>query len=154
MTSLTTSLRGFKYRPDVGRFRDYLGRVTLNAIHHYCTRPKQPAALLSLNAWNALDASGALNALSTEVEEREREKWEQEWMRHHYRLAMRDVRKSFEPKSIEMFGRLLAGSTVQEVARSFATTPDAVEKVKQRIRNRLREKIAAQIEDEEFDETA
>jgi hypothetical protein len=77
------------------------------------------------------------------------EMWEQEWVRHHYRVAMETVRKTFEPRSVQMFDRLLAGGPVDSVAVEFDTTPQAVHKVKQRIRNRLMDLIAAQVREED-----
>ncbi|MCH9003397.1 MAG: hypothetical protein IIC02_12565 [Planctomycetes bacterium] len=50
---------------------------------------------------------------------------------------------------MEIFDRLLAGDTVNTVAGDYQTTTQAVHKVKQRIRDRLKELIAAQVKDED-----
>lgn len=62
---------------------------------------------------------------------------------------MQQVRATFEERSVEIFDRLLAGGTVNTVAEDYRTTAQAVHKVKQRIRNRLKELIAAQVKDED-----
>ena len=77
------------------------------------------------------------------------ERWEREWRHHHLRLAMLNVRASYDPRSVEIFECLLAGQTVGQTATAFDVTTDAVHKIKQRIRVRLRELIAAQIREED-----
>ena len=62
---------------------------------------------------------------------------------------MQQVRATFEERSVEIFDRLLAGDTVSAVAEDYQTTTQAVHKVKQRIRDRLKELIAAQVKDED-----
>ena len=75
--------------------------------------------------------------------------WENEWMLHHYRTAMEGVRASADPKSVEVFEFLLAGHSVSEVAQRFEMTADAVHKVKQRIRDRLKKRISEQVLEDE-----
>jgi hypothetical protein len=82
------------------------------------------------------------------------EMWEREWVRHHYRLAMQHIRAAFEPKSVQIFDRLLAGDRVDQLASDLQTTVQAVHKVKQRIRGRLKELIAEQIKQEDDDGNA
>jgi DNA-directed RNA polymerase specialized sigma24 family protein len=75
--------------------------------------------------------------------------WEKEWADHHYRLAMGTVRATFEDRSVQVFDRLLAGDSVRDAAQAFGTSEQAVRKIKQRIRNRLRELIDQQVRDED-----
>jgi len=75
--------------------------------------------------------------------------WEDEWVDHHYRLAMETVRASVDSRSVEIFERLVSGGTVAAVAAEFGATVDAVHKVKQRIRDRMQELVAAQIAEED-----
>ena len=62
---------------------------------------------------------------------------------------MVSVRRTFEERSVRIFERLLAGASTDEVAADFELSTQAVHKVKQRIRNRLKELISAQIAEEE-----
>jgi RNA polymerase sigma-70 factor (ECF subfamily) len=139
MLNLARHLRKFTYRPERGRFRDYMGRVVQNAIHRFFRSPRPEN--------RGLDAD-VVAGLADEDGERD-EAWEAEWMLHHYRMAMSNVRRTAEPKSIEVFERLLAGESPDEVATSLGMKRDAVHKVKQRMRNRLRDLVAEQILDED-----
>ncbi len=142
MTNLAKSLRAFEYRPERGRFRGYLGQVVRSAISRHFSRPERRSV--------ALD-SGVLATVAGGSDGEVDELWEQEWMRHHYRLAMQHVRTTFEARSIDIFDRLLTGDPVKTVAVDYDLTEQAVHKIKQRIRNRLKELIAGQIEEEDED---
>ena len=142
MLGLFRVLPGFRYSAQRGRFRNYLGTVVRNAITLFQRGQRPHGAELSLHTdMHALLQNGA-------VIERD-EFWDQEWVRHHYRLAMQTLRATYEPRSIEIFDRLLAGQSVAQTAAEMGVSEDAVNKVKQRIRNRLREIIAVQIRHEE-----
>jgi RNA polymerase sigma factor (sigma-70 family) len=140
MMSLAKQLRTFQYSPERGRFRGYLGMAVANAIHRLHRRPNPVHQGLDTNV-----ASG----IPSEDDVRLDAEWESEWMDHHYRTAMETVRKSADEKSVRVFEQLLAGDTTDAVAESFGMSRDAVHKVKQRMRDRLKGEIAAQIEEEE-----
>lgn len=143
MLNLAKQLRSFQYDPQMGRFRDYLGRTVRNAIHRYFRSPK-PEVL-------GLDMNVAAETGAGETPPKDPH-WETEWMDYHYRRAMDSVRKNSDAKSVAVFEELLAGNGVQETAKNFQMSPDAVHKVKQRIRDRLRRLITQQVYDEdEFD---
>jgi RNA polymerase sigma factor (sigma-70 family) len=137
LTGLARSLPGFVYSPERGRFRDYLYRCTRNAVARLGGRPR-PGAAVDLDQ----QADGRAEA------EAERA-WEQEWVAHHYRLAMATIRGTFEARSVEIFDLSVAGSGVAELAARFGMSEQAVHKVRQRIRARLEELLAAQLREEE-----
>lgn len=141
MMNLAAALRGFQYDPRRGRFRDYLGRVTRGAIQRVVARPKPDGRALSIEQDYVEPAAGDDDAAL----------WEQEWAAHHYRLAMRAVRASFEPRSVAAFESLVAGASVAESARAHGLSEQALHKIKQRIRDRLRELIARQVREEDGD---
>jgi RNA polymerase sigma factor (sigma-70 family) len=135
---LARGLDRFVYRPELGRFRDYLGTIVRNLIRHHFTR-RQRAAERPLS--DAADVSA----------ESEREAlWDEEWTLHHYRTAMQRVRESFHPRSVEIFDAMLAGRSVDELMRQFETTRDVVYKIKQRVRERLTRLITEQLQDEDL----
>ena len=145
MANLAKSLRSFEYKPARGRFRGYLGQVVRSAISHHFRRPDAQA--------RALD-TGVLAGVEADDGGQADDLWEREWVRHHYRLAMQTVRAAFDPKSVQIFDRLLAGDDASQLASGFQTTTQAIHKVKQRIRDRLREVIADQIRQEDDDGSA
>ncbi len=140
---LSRGMRNFEYDPGKGRFRDYLGCIVRNAISRHFRREDQAKTPLDTTLLAILSG----DQLGSDHE------WEREWVDHHYRLAMSTLQQTFEPKSVLMFERLLAGQSVSEIARSFKTSEQSVHKVKQRIRARLKELIAEQIREEDGPET-
>jgi RNA polymerase sigma factor (sigma-70 family) len=137
MVNLSKATQGsFSYHPERGRFRNYLARMVQNAIHQHFSRPNQAHQRLAteMSATLADPATDSTDTL-----------WEEEWVRHHFRLAMVQVRSSFDVRSVRMFERLLDGAPVAAVAAEFSVSSQAVHKVKQRIRNRMEELIARQV---------
>jgi RNA polymerase sigma factor (sigma-70 family) len=139
MLSLVKALEGFEYRPDVGRFRDYLGTIVRNAVFKHRRRQETHPERLSSDDVEQVPAE-------------ENDAWNEEWRTHHYRMAMERLRTTFHPASIAVFEDLLTGVKAEDVARKHALSPEAVYKVKQRVRERLRELITEQLDEEEFSE--
>ncbi len=143
MLKVSKALRDFKYDPRRGRFRGFLWRIVRNENLRYVTRPN--------TAPNRVDTHGGPTAEPVAPQERD-DVWEEEWTHHHLRLAMRRIRETFDPRSVSVFESLLSGEAVDAVARENGMTTDAVHKVKQRVRNRLKDLIAEQIsEEDQFD---
>ena len=140
MLNMARQLRRFEYRPAKGRFRDYLGRTVANAIHRYFRRPRLER--------DGLDTR-VVGEAAAEPDTALDEEWESEWMLHHYRTAMETVRRGSDPRSVEVFEQLIGGGSVQDVAQLFSMSRDAVHKVKQRMRDRLKRCIAEQVSEDE-----
>lgn len=140
MMSLATALRNFTYDPQRGRFRDYLGRIVRNAVVKLKARPIRRAVDLDSYVRTMLDTEdgGATDSV-----------WEQEWVDHHYRLALRTLRETYDPRSVEVFEKLIDGKTVASIAEEFGMSQQAVHKVKQRARDRMKGLIAAQVHEED-----
>ena len=139
LLKLVRIMPGFAYDPTRGRFRSYLYRAVRSAIIDLRARPTgAPRAVDTAHAHEpaAIDPAAELA-------------WEREWRDHHLRMAMATVRETFDPRSVEMFDRLLAGEPIASVAAGYGTTAPAVHKVKQRIRDRLKELIETQVREEE-----
>lgn len=148
--SLFRSMPGFHMAPEKGRFRSYLFRVMRNEISRFRSRDSRPASngsALFLEADVESDATrpSGVGHAADPIEQ----SFEEEWLDHHLRLAMTEVRRSFSHESVSIFERLLRGETVESVAASCATTVDAVHKVKQRVRDRIKALIEAQIAEED-----
>jgi RNA polymerase sigma-70 factor (ECF subfamily) len=140
MTNLVQALPKFIYDPGRGRFRDYLYQVVRSAISRSKSRPN--------SADRALDTS-MLEMLPDQGEPHAAAQWEREWINHHYRLAMEVVRQTFEPRSVEVFERSVRGESTEQLAEAFAMSRQAVHKVRQRIRHRMEELIAQQVDEED-----
>lgn len=137
---LARALPDFRYDPAVGRFRGFLGRIAHNEVARFLGRQTPGAArVLGIDDGRAApDASAALDPV-----------WEREWMLHHVRRALAEVRQRFDPASVLVFERLLAGDAPADVAGALGLSETAVYKIKQRVRERLSEYVAAQIALEE-----
>lgn len=141
MLNLAKGLTGFRYDPSRGRFRTYLGRVIRNAISRYCNAPQAiPPSLL---------AHADAHEVAERIESEDHARWEREWVMHHYRLALSTLQQECDPRAFRAFHQLLDGAAVVDAARENKMTVDAVYKLRQRIRDRLREQIVQQIRIEE-----
>jgi RNA polymerase sigma factor (sigma-70 family) len=136
MTKLSRRLRSFEYDSDAGGFRRYLRTVVRGEMARHASNHTD-VAMLDSRYVDLRDAD--LNEAL----------WEDEWMRHHFRLAWESVRNHSEEGSLEVFQRLLKGATPRQVAHSVGMSEAAVRKVKQRISDRLRAAITEQLLDEE-----
>jgi RNA polymerase sigma factor (sigma-70 family) len=142
MLELARTLPDFHYRSERGKFRNYLGRVVLHVITRHVWRRARAAGEA------AEDAAADAAAVAMDADDLDAQ-WEQEWIDHHYRLAMSAIQSTHDARTLAVFDRLAAGELVTEVARRFGLSEPAVHKVKQRIRDELKERIAAQIRDED-----
>lgn len=140
LLDLARAMPHFSYQPERGRFRSYLGRVVRNAIARYFGRH----ARLEYG----LDTKVLAIVPSTTPDDGD-QRWEEEWIRNHYRLALRKLRESTEPRGIAVFERLLAGESTAQIARTCDMHEPAVRKIKQRIRERLQAIIADQLRAED-----
>ena len=136
--ALVRAMPGFRLDPGKGRFRSYLFRAVRNEISRVRSRATRP--------------TGGVEGLSTEdgaAEGAAARASEDEWIDHHFRIAMAEIRRTFAPESVAIFERLMRGEPVEAIAVDCGTTAQAVHKVKQRIRDRMRTLVEAQIAEEE-----
>lgn len=143
MQFLIKALPTFAYDPKRGRFRDYLYQTVRSALSRQTTgggSPKSPNRALDTSMMAAIpdEDDSPLAAL-----------WEREWINHHYRLSMDTIRQTFDPRSIDVFDRLMSGMTVEEAARAFGMSTESVYKIRQRVRGRMEELITQQIREED-----
>jgi RNA polymerase sigma-70 factor (ECF subfamily) len=140
MLNLATALPGFTYQPQRGRFRSYLGSAVRHAVIRHAARHKDRHATLDTQAIDPAVA-GPFEEL-----------WERQWTLHHCRQAMDTLQGTVEPRHLDVFQRLLDGQSIEQVALALDLRPDAIRKIKQRVRDRLREIIARQVADENRDD--
>src|SRR4029453_702314 len=82
MLGLARAMPKFRYMPERGLFRSYLGQVVRRAVWHFRQRNCPNLGLVSLDS--AEPAGPDLEQLD--------ESWEREWVRHHLRRAMHSIR--------------------------------------------------------------
>ena len=140
MLKLSRGLDKFEYSPERGRFRGFLGRIVRNEVIRHVHR--------SLPNGHLRDDALARLAAPPEPQTPDAV-WESEWMHHHLRLAIRHVRDTGGDRATAVFEQILAGETVSQIAAAFQMTADAVYKVKQRMRDRIKARVAAQIAEED-----
>ncbi|MFT3683646.1 MAG: sigma-70 family RNA polymerase sigma factor [Phycisphaerales bacterium] len=140
---LARALPGFTYDPRKGRFRDYLFRCVRNAIS---TQHRPNQLTTSLDPSDGITPDGRTPPSAQDVEA---QLWEKEWVAHHYRLAVSTLRTTFDAQSIEVFEHALAGLSPAATAERMGLTTEAVYKARQRVRSRLQELVAKQIEEED-----
>lgn len=139
---LSKYLRGFAYSPERGRFRSYLGAMVRNVISDQQNCPESRCRPVDENEAR-LDDRPDPRGLAGDAQ------WDQEWVNHHCRLALATIRRTFDPGSVDVFEALLAGSSPESVAAERGCTIDAVVKIRQRVRARMRELVERQIRDED-----
>lgn len=142
--NLAKTLPQFVYDPQRGRFRDYLYRCTRNALARWGRRPiDRPGALDTDGTdWLADPADQAADCTAAAA-------WQDEWVAHHYRLALHTVRAQFDARSVELFERNVSGESIAILAQAYSISEDAIYKSRQRIRTRLQELIAEQVREED-----
>lgn len=141
MTNLARYLPTFEYRPEKGRFRSYLGCLVRTAIAHYFSRHAGGPAV-------AFDTAVAAVTPASAAAEQD-DLWEQEWKQHHFRVAMTKLRETFDARSVTIFERLLNGDSPEAAAVAEGINAAAVYKIKQRVRDRLKELIEVQVAEED-----
>jgi RNA polymerase sigma-70 factor (ECF subfamily) len=138
LLSLSKSMKKFSYDPDRGMFRSYLKTLALHTIFKNLRQKGKDQALEG----TGVDEKGASDP---ELEA----KWEEEWRRHHVRMAMGRLGKEFSERDRMAFTEYaLKGCPAAETAKSLNMSMDQVYQAKSRILKRLGEMIAEQVQDE------
>jgi RNA polymerase sigma factor (sigma-70 family) len=138
LLSLMNAVRTFAYDPARGRFRDYLGRIVHNAVGRL--RSRHPSPLPGLEGLDivVVDEHAEIDA-----------QWESDWVEHHLRRALKEVGRTSDPESLAVFRQILSGASAPEAAQASRKSVDAVHKIVQRMRDRLREQVTLQLREED-----
>ena len=141
--ALASSMQSFRYDPERGRFRTYLGRSVRHAIWNHARRPIARTGGLDHLEGSSSVANAAHDA--TELDQQ----WEQEWRRVHLKRAFETLSGEVQSTTAQAFRRLLDGVSPQVVAEEVGLSIDAVYKIKQRCGARLRAIVDEQIREED-----
>jgi len=140
MLSLASALRSFRYDRSRGRFRHYLARTVRAAIGRHL---RERAATRTVQGQDLIDSLLAQSGDGVDAE------FERQWIIQHCRRAMQTLQQVMSARDVEIFRQLLAGSDAAEVARRFELSSAAVRKIKQRLRERLRDIVTQQLMEED-----
>ncbi len=140
MLNLSRSIPRFDYRPEVGRFRDYLRTIVRHAVARHA--PRHGGAAIGLD-------TVVLETMASGVDDMMDAEWDRQWRRLHCRIALRTLRREGDPRHVDIFERLLGGASIQDAADAFGITEASVRKIKQRARERLQALVARQLRQED-----
>jgi RNA polymerase sigma-70 factor (ECF subfamily) len=146
--ALFRTMPSFRLDPEKGRFRNYLFRVVRNEISRVRAKDARPTGAAGALPLNEAVVSKGDTGRDADADPTERT-FEEEWINHHFRIAMAEIRRTFAPESVAMFERLMRGEPMESIATDCKTTVQAVHKVKQRIRDKMKALVERQIADEE-----
>jgi RNA polymerase sigma factor (sigma-70 family) len=133
LAQVARSIRGFDYRPERGRFRDWLRTVTRHKLARHFRKPAPTEAVDGLETVVAADPDPA---------------WDEAFNARVLQAALEHARPAFEPATWRAFELTwLAGRPAQEVAAEVGLAIDAVYAAKSRVLKRLREEVLLLAED-------
>lgn len=145
--SLWRSMPSFTLDRTRGRFRDYLFR----AVQYEIIRQKKRLAR-PIGGQGALSIDGSPSLRDPHLPDETLRILEHEWIDHHIRLALEEIRQTHLARSVEIFECLLAGTSIEATAARFEASTDSVRKIRQRIRDALQEVVRRNLSSERHTE--
>jgi RNA polymerase sigma-70 factor (ECF subfamily) len=139
MAQVLRSIPDFTYQPERGRFRDWLGTITLTK-------------LLRFLSWNARAGKGGdagAEELTKQVEAPESDTlWSEAFHARVLEVAMNRARPDFQEATWTIFEHAwLRGRAAPEVARELGVPIESVYLAKSRVLKRLRTEVVTLAED-------
>jgi RNA polymerase sigma-70 factor (ECF subfamily) len=137
---VSRSIRGFDYRPEIGRFRDWLGTVTRNEINRFLKKESRAA-----RGGGGDEGGQALEGLAARAEDTA---WAEAFNAHLLATALARSRPHFEETTWRAFERVwLDRRPAAEVARELNVAIDRVYVAKSRVLERLQQEVRDLAED-------
>jgi RNA polymerase sigma-70 factor, ECF subfamily len=131
---VTKAIQTFEYRPEKGRFRDWLGTITRHEILRHARRESREPLAMEF-----------VEQLDTFTEERE---WSEAFVAHVVQVARDNIRHEFEASTWHAFEATWFGTEpTQEVADRLGLSVMAVYVAKSRVASRLLAEIVRLAED-------
>ncbi len=133
LSRVAWSMRNFEYRPDRGRFLDWLGTVARNEIARFQRRASRPDRGLGGDAEKDLDEFQSPDQDSA---------WVDQFQSHLLESSLDRIRPQFDPSTWQAFERVwLTDRPAREVARELGLPIEKVYVAKSRVLKRLREEV-------------
>jgi RNA polymerase sigma-70 factor (ECF subfamily) len=137
---VSRSIQTFEYRPEQGRFRDWLGTVTENKIRTFLTRQAGTA--------QARGEAGPIDPLASVAAGEQDTQWTEDFNRHILHLALTRIQPHFEEHVWRAFESVWRDDHPPgQVARDLGQGIDWVYMVKARVLKRLQEEVQELAED-------
>ena len=137
---VSRSIQTFEYRPEQGRFRDWVGTVTENKIRTFLTR--------QVGAIQARGETGQPDPLTHVAACEQDTQWAEEFNRHILHLALTRIQPHFEEHVWRAFeGVWRDDQPPGQVADALGQSIDWVYMVKARVLKRLQEEVEELAED-------
>ena len=131
MLKLWKKLPEFKYNRDK-RFRNYLASTARNTVSDFIRKIKSEQARIE-----NLNDSSLLNISLPDIDKLINEEWEN----FISNLALENIRKHFDPNSIELFLKILEGNSTSDIADNLGLKINSVQKTFRRVKEKLKEEI-------------
>jgi RNA polymerase sigma factor (sigma-70 family) len=131
---LSKAMPSFEYRPELGRFRDWLGKVVYRELlRHWNAQKRQDQSPMSELETDSVEADGD---------------WGDYFQSEVLRVSLEKIRPEFEPQTMSLFqAAWLDDKAASEVATEFQVSIDKVYVAKSRVLKRLREEVIRLTED-------
>jgi RNA polymerase sigma-70 factor (ECF subfamily) len=137
---VSQSIRAFEYRPDRGRFRDWLGTVTRHEVHRFMKKETRAA--------QAGGEAAAGGMLSNAVAREEDTGWDEAFLAHVLATALARCRPHFTDETWRAFELVwLEKRPAAEVAQELNLRVDKVYVAKSRVLDRLEQEVRELAED-------
>lgn len=136
LVKIWNAMPEFEYKPSRGRFRSWLCRIAGNTAKNFIrNRGPVPVSLSSVD----FDTEDTLYcSVRPEVEELA----EKEWEKYLPELALKNISRTFDRRTIQVFTLFTQGVSAPEIALKLGLAESSVYVYKQRVKARLTEEIA------------
>jgi RNA polymerase sigma factor (sigma-70 family) len=131
---LIASIDEFEYDRAKGRFRDYLFRCVRNTLSDRAALRRRSTTANLTEVWAGDTAA---------------QRFEREWVAHHFRLALAKIRPELDTRTEGLLDGMLAGRPAVALAAAAGMTDQAVYKAQQRLRDRLKHLVSEQVAQED-----
>lgn len=131
MLKLWKKLPEFQYNRDK-RFRNYLASTARNTVSDFIRKSKSEQARIE-----NLSDSSLINISLPDIDTLINEEWEN----FISNLALENIRKHFDPASIDLFLKILEGNSTSYIADDLGLKINSVQKTFRRVKEKLKEEI-------------
>jgi len=140
MAQVARSMRSFRYKPERGRFRDWLGTIARRKVNRHLTKKNLGTA--GAGGDHTLEAHDSPRAIEADAD------WSAEFNAQILRTALDRVRPLFGTATWEAFASVwLENRTAAETASALCVSLEAVYVAKSKVLKRLEQEVLELAED-------